>query len=67
MRKGGWVMSTVSEKELSGINELLGSEELLVKKFKILAEQAEDSATKSMFEEISATHQRHYNQLYSQL
>lgn len=60
-------MSTVSEKELSAINELLGSEELLIKKFKVLASQATDQATKSMFEGVSVKHQKHYDDLYQQL
>ncbi len=60
-------MASVSEKELSAINELLGSEELLIKKFKVLASQTTDQATKSMFEGISAKHQKHYDDLYQQL
>lgn len=60
-------MSIISEKELTGLNELLGSEELLIKKFKLLANEAEDTQTKSLFENISLKHQRHFDELYSKL
>lgn len=60
-------MSMLSEKELTGINELLGSEELLIKKFQLLASEAENQQTKCLFENISAKHQRHFDELYSKL
>ena len=37
-------MSQLSEKELSTLKDLLADEDLLVKKFKMLAEHAEDAA-----------------------
>ena len=39
-------MSQLSEKELSTIKDLLSEEELLVKKFKMLAEHAETEELK---------------------
>lgn len=39
-------MAELSEKELSAINDCLKEEELLVKKFKMLAEHAEDDKVK---------------------
>ncbi len=60
-------MGTISEKELSTLSELLSSEELLVKKFKVMASQAEDMKMKSMFESISDKHQDHMNRLYKYL
>ena len=58
-------MSQLSEKELSSLNELLSEEELLVKKFQMLATHATDSAVKNEMEEISKRHQSHFNQLYN--
>ncbi|MEF9917567.1 MAG: hypothetical protein RR869_10275 [Lachnospiraceae bacterium] len=58
-------MSQLSEKELSALNELLNEEDLLVKKFKMLAERAQDAQIKSSFTEISNKHQGHFNDLYS--
>lgn len=60
-------MSQLSEKELSAMNDLLSEEELLVKKFKMLAEHSQDEEIKCKFEEISEKHQGHFNMLYKQL
>jgi len=60
-------MSQLSEKELSAINELLHEEELLTKKFKMLAQHSEDQEIKSKFEDIAQKHQSHFNMLYREL
>lgn len=60
-------MANLSEKELSSLHDLLSDEELLIKKFKMLAEQATDPQVKSKLEAISTKHQGHFNSLYSQL
>ena len=57
----------LSEKELSSINDLLSEEELLTKKFKMLAEQASDTELKDKFTHISEKHQQHFNSLYNLL
>ena len=60
-------MSSISEKELLALNDLLGEEELLIKKFKMLANHAEDEEIKDKFEQISERHQKHFDSLYKQL
>ena len=60
-------MAQLSEKELSSLQCLLSEEELLIKKFKMLAEQATDEQVKKKFEEVSNKHQGHFNALYSHL
>ena len=60
-------MAQLSEKELASIQELLSDEDLLVKKFKMLAEHATDSQVKDKMLEISQKHQEHLNELYSHL
>ncbi len=60
-------MSQLSEKELSAIQDLLADEDLLVKKFKMLAEHATDEKLKSEMMGISDKHQGHLNELYSML
>lgn len=60
-------MSQLSEKELSSIKELLTEEELLVKKFQMLAEHAETPELKNKMTDISNKHQSHFNKLYSKL
>ena len=57
-------MNSISEKELLALNDLLGEEELLIKKFKMLANHAEDE---DKFEQISERHQKHFDSLYKQL
>ena len=64
---GGITMSQLSEKELSTLKDLLADEDLLVKKFKMLAEHAEDATLKAKMTEISNKHQGHFNELYSKL
>ncbi len=60
-------MSQLSEKELASIQECLADEDLLVKKFKMLAEHATDEKLKAKMTEISEKHQKHFNELYSKL
>lgn len=60
-------MGQLSEKELSVLNDLLADEELLTKKFKMLAQQATDQEIKQKYERISEQHQGHFNALYSHL
>ena len=50
-------MSNLSEKELSALNDLLSEEELLVKKFQMLAGHAQDANVRAEMEEISKRHQ----------
>lgn len=60
-------MSQLSEKELSAIHELLSSEELLVKKYQMLAEHTQDQEIKQQFQQIAAKHQGHFNTVYRHL
>lgn len=57
----------LSEKELSALNDLLSEEDLLIKKFQMLAGHTEDQEIKQKFTEISKKHQGHFNSLYSQI
>lgn len=60
-------MSQLSEKELSALNDMLSGEELLIKKFKMLAEHTDDQEIVAKFTEISNKHQGHFNSLYAHL
>lgn len=60
-------MAQLSEKELSFINDSLSEEELLVKKYHMLAQQAQDTEIKKKMEQISQRHQGHFNDLFSLL
>ena len=50
-------MGQLSEKELSLLGDLLTDEQLLTKKFKMLAAQTQDTEIKQKFERISEQHQ----------
>lgn len=60
-------MNQLTEKELTGLNELLNEEELLVKKFQMLSEHTQDTEVKAKFTEIANKHQEHFRSLYAQL
>ncbi len=60
-------MSQISEKELSALNDLPTEEELLIRKFQMLAEHTDDQEISAKFTEISNKHQGHYNSLFAQL
>ncbi len=59
--------TNLTEKEVSALGDLLGSEELLVKKFNMLAEITTDQEIRSKLQSIANKHQEHFNKLYSQL
>lgn len=60
-------MGTLSEKELSMINDALSEEELLVKKYQLLASQTQDQEISSKFEQVAQRHQKHFNDIFSLL
>ena len=60
-------MNELSEKELSVVNDLLNEEELLVKKFQMLANHAENETVKQQMLNIADKHQGHFNDIYSYL
>ena len=60
-------MGNLTEKELSALGDLLGAEELLVKKFEMLAASTQDQALRSKLQGIAKKHQQHFDMLYSQL
>ena len=60
-------MGQLSEKELSLLGDLLTDEQLLTKKFKMLAAQTQDAEIKQKYERISEQHQGHFYALYAHL
>lgn len=60
-------MDTLSEKELSAVQDILSEEELLIKKFKMLSEHSQDRNIKDHLLDISDKHQEHFNAIYAQL
>lgn len=60
-------MADLSEKELSSIQDILSQEDLLIKKFKNLSDQCQDTEMKDKLMNISDQHQKHFNSIYAQL
>ena len=60
-------MAHLSEKELSFVKDMMSEEELLVKKFQMLADQSENADVKEEMMKLSNKHQEHFNKLYAKL
>ena len=60
-------MPNLTAKELTALEETLGAEQVLIKKYRSMAGQCADAGLKSRLESISARHQRHYDTLISHL
>ena len=60
-------MAQITSKELSALSDLLTMEENLVAKYRAYALATDDSTLKDRYERIAVAHQRHYEELYSNL
>ena len=60
-------MAQITSKELSGLSDLLTMEENLISKYKQYASSAQDSAISAKYEQLACRHQRHYDELVSNL
>ena len=60
-------MASLTSKELSAIEDQLSMEEILVKKFKMYAQNASDPQLKTQCEQIASKHQNHHTRLLQEL
>jgi len=60
-------MANLSAKELSAIQDHLGVEQNLIKKYNMFAQSSADQCIKTKFEQIATRHQQHYDTLLSHL
>jgi len=60
-------MANLTAKELSAIEDQLGIEQNLIKKYKLYAQSTQDMQLKTKCEEISGKHQCHYDTLLGHL
>ncbi|WRS27519.1 spore coat protein [Oscillospiraceae bacterium MB08-C2-2] len=60
-------MPNLTSKELTAIEDQLGIEQNLIKKYTMYAQATQDSQLKTKCDEIAAKHQCHYNTLLSHL
>jgi hypothetical protein len=54
-------------KELSALSDLMTMEENLIAKCRTYASQCTDSVLKNQYEQMAQRHQRHFDELYSNL
>lgn len=60
-------MPNITTKELTAIEDQLNSEQTLVKKYKMYAQQCTDPQLKTKCEQAAARHQQHFSCLLKQL
>jgi len=60
-------MATITTKELSGLSDHLADEMNLVAKYRHYAQTAQDPALKCKYEHMAGRHQKHFEDLYSNL
>ncbi len=58
-------MATLTEKELTAIEDQLGEEKLLVTKIKAYSQMCTDPQLKQKCDDIACKHQAHYDKLLS--
>ena len=60
-------MAQITTKELGAIGDALAVEESLIGKYRYYASISDDAALKTKFEQIADRHQRHFDELYSNI
>ena len=60
-------MASLTSKELTAIEDQLNMEQMLVKKYKSVAEMTGDPQIKAKCEQIASKHQNHYSRLLGHL
>ncbi|MBE6592046.1 MAG: spore coat protein [Ruminococcaceae bacterium] len=60
-------MTQLTGKELTAINEQLEAEKVVIAKYRMYANNVQDTELKTRFEAIASRHCQHYDKLYSLL
>ena len=60
-------MAQITEKELSALGDLLAAEQLITSKYKAVATLTADAALKDRYTQMAQRHQRHFDELYTNL
>lgn len=60
-------MANITSKELTAIEDQLGIEQNLIKKYNMYAQTSTDACIKTKCEQIASKHQNHYNTLLGHL
>ena len=60
-------MPQITQKELSYLSDLLSAEQLSTSLYRAAASDESDAALKERYTELAQRHQRHFDQLYTNL
>ncbi len=60
-------MAQITEKELSALGDLMSMESVLCAKCHAMACSAQDAALKDCYTQMAQRHQRHFDELFSNL
>ncbi|MDR3207950.1 MAG: spore coat protein [Oscillospiraceae bacterium] len=60
-------MANLTTKELTALEDQLGVEQVLIKKYRTMAGQCADAGLKNRLESIAGRHQQHYDTLINHL
>ena len=60
-------MANMTAKELSAIEDQLGMESNMIKKYRLYAQSCQDQEIRTKCEEIASRHQSHFNTLMEHL
>ncbi len=60
-------MAQITTKELGAIGDALAVEETLIGKYRYYASTAPDTTLKNKFEQMADKHQRHYDELFTNI
>lgn len=60
-------MAQITSKELSGLSDLLAMEKTLIAKYSQFAKDSQDSSISAKYEQLACRHQRHYDEMVSNL
>ena len=60
-------MAQITEKELSALGDLLTFEQTVIAKYHAEAEKTQDTALKNCYTGMAQRHQRHFDELYTNL
>ena len=60
-------MANLTSKELTALEDRLGVEQNLVKKYNMYAQQSTDSGIRTKCEQLAARHQKHFDTLFNHL
>ena len=60
-------MAQITEKELTALGDLMNAESVMIAKCHHMAECTADAALKDCYSQMAQRHQRHFDQLFSNL